>query len=361
MPSEEIDPAFFQENERTAPSVNLRRTFEAGPLQCDSGSKLDAVTLAYECWGDSTTAADRSILVCHALSGDSHAVGWWDRLVGPGKAIDTNHYHVISVNALGGCQGSTGPSSLAPDGRHYGSRFPVITLRDIVEPIWRLLRSLGIEQLAGVAGGSMGGMTALEVCRQGPVKKAFVTAAARAHSAMQIGFNETARQAIMRDSKWLGGDYPLDDPPIQGLAVARMLGHLSYLSEESFDRKFGRRSQCGEQFRYTLSTEFAVESYLNYQGEKFTKRFDPNSLLILSKALDYYEFPGFHDLSTEWLFTSFSSDLLYPSHQSETMHQLAKSAGCASRHFEINLPFGHDAFLLDDQHQGAAVREFFDA
>ncbi len=217
----EPDPALFQENERLAPSTDERQYFDAGELTCESGAVLEQVTVAYETWGKLSSQADNAIVVCHALSGDSHAIGWWDRIIGPAKAIDTDQFFVIGTNALGGCQGTTGPASVGPDGRRYASRFPQVTVADMVEVQMRLVRSLGINRLHGVAGGSMGGMMALEWTLREPglVEKAWITASCRAHSAMQIGYNETARQAIMRDPKWLGGEYPEDDPPVGGLAV----------------------------------------------------------------------------------------------------------------------------------------------
>jgi homoserine O-acetyltransferase len=307
--------------------------------------------------------SDRSnaVLVCHALSGDSHAIGWWSPIVGPGKAIDTDRFFVIGVNALGGCQGSTGPSSPHPDdGRPYGSRFPIITIQDMVAAQVRLIDHLGIDRLLAVAGGSMGGMQALEWTVQAPgrVQKAFVTASTAAHSAMQIGFNEGARQAVMRDPKWRGGDYPPDDPPENGLSVARMIGHLTFLSEQAFTRKFGRRFQGKDVPDYHLGLEFEVESYLNYQGDKFTRRFDANSLLVLTRAIDYYDLKCLDPSRSEYLFTSFATDWLYPSHQSEALHRMAHQAGCVSRHEVIDLPFGHDAFLLDGEIQGAHLSAF---
>ncbi|MBX7133748.1 MAG: homoserine O-acetyltransferase [Fimbriimonadaceae bacterium] len=356
----EPDPALFQENERLAPTTDERQYFDAGELLCESGAVLEQVTVAYETWGTLSVRADNAIVVCHALSGDSHAIGWWDRIVGPGKPIDTEQFFVIGTNALGGCQGTTGPVSLAPDGKRYASRFPQVSVADMVEVQMRLVRSLGIDRLHGVAGGSMGGMMALEWTLREPglVEKAWITASCRAHSAMQIGYNETARQAIMRDPKWLGGEYPADDPPVGGLAVARMLGHLSYLSESSFERKFGRRLQR-EVFADAPSDQFQVEGYLAHQGEKFTTRFDANSLIVLTRAIDRYERPHLHGSQSEYLFTSFTSDTLYPTHQSETLHALAAAAGCRSTWREIDLPYGHDAFLLDGEIQGQLVREFF--
>jgi homoserine O-acetyltransferase len=238
----------------------------------------------------------------------------------------------------------------------YGSRFPSVSVGDMVEAQLRLLDHLGIDQLLGVAGGSMGGMQALELTVRAPerIRRAWITASCAAHSAMQIGFNETARQAVMRDPKWRGGDYPLDDAPIMGMAVARMVGHLSYLSEMSFETKFGRRWQKGRE-----GEQFQVESYLNYQGDKFTKRFDANSLIVLSNAIDRYQCETLTGARCEYLFTSFTSDWLYPSHQSRTLAAMAEKAGVAFRHVEIDLPYGHDSFLLDDVHQGALVGEFF--
>lgn len=355
-----IDPALFQENERLAPVEADRKLLNIGPLSCEAGGHLEDVVVAYETWGTLSSARDNAILVCHALSGDSHAIGWWDRLVGPGKPIDTDQFFVIGVNALGGCSGSTGPSSRAADGNPFGSRFPMVTVGDMVEAQARMVQSLGIERLHMVCGGSMGGMQALEwTCRfPDRVRKAWITASCRAHSAMQIGFNEAARQAIIRDPKWRGGDYPLDDGPSDGLAVARMVGHLSFLSEEAFSQKFGRGLQDKETFDYTFEPEFRVESYLNYQGDKFTKRFDANSLLVLTRAIDYFERKSLQGSSAEYLFTSFSSDWLYPPHQSQELHALAEAAGCRSRWVDIDLPYGHDAFLLDGAIQGQLVRSF---
>lgn len=357
----QIDPALFQENERTAPSADARRYANVGALECEAGGFLPEVTVAYETWGTLNEARDNAIVVCHALSGDSHAIGWWSRLIGPGKPIDTDRFFVIGTNALGGCQGTTGPASLHPeDDKPYGSRFPIITVRDMVEAQIRLIDQLGIERLYAVAGGSMGGMQALQWTVQAPgrVRKAFITASTGAHSAMQIGFNEAGRQAIMRDPKWRGGDYPLDDGPVDGLSVARMIGHLSFLSEPAFDAKFARRLQGKDRFDYHLGVEFEVESYLNYQGDKFTKRFDPNSLLALMRAIDYYDLVSFEPSDTEYLFVSFTTDWLYPTHQSARLLTMARDAGCVAQHVEIDLPYGHDAFLLDGEIQGAHVRTF---
>jgi homoserine O-acetyltransferase len=355
------DPALFQENERTSPAAEGRRTLSVGPLDCEAGGHLSEVSVAYETWGRLSPERDNAVLVCHALSGDSHAIGWWSRLIGPGKAIDTDRWFVIGTNALGGCQGTTGPASPHPeDGRPYGSRFPILTMRDIVEAQVRLIDGLEIPRLHAVVGGSMGGMQALQWTVQAPdrVRKAFVTASAPAHNAMQIGFNEAARQAIMRDPKWRGGDYPLDDAPNDGLALARMVGHLSFLSENAMDAKFARRYQGKDRPDYHLGVEFEVESYLSYQGDKFTKRFDPNSLLILTRAIDYFDLTSLQGAEADFLVISFTSDWLYPSHQSERIHTMAQEAGCRSRHVVVDLPYGHDAFLLDGAYQGSEVQSF---
>lgn len=333
---------------------------DVGALDCEAGGHLPAVTVAYETWGTLSPAKDNAVLVCHAISGDSHAVGWWERLIGPGKPIDTDRFFVICTNALGGCQGTTGPASRAPDGQRYSLRFPFVTVGDMVAVQRRLVAGLGIESLYAVAGGSMGGMQALEWTLQKPgsVRKAFITASCAAHSAMQIAFNEAARQAVIRDANWKDGNYDPNEPPNGGLAVGRMIGHLSYLSEYSFTAKFGRRLQDKTRFEYTMRPEFEVESYLAHQGDKFTKRFDANSLLYLSRAIDYYERTSLEGSQSEYLFVSFTSDWLYPTHQSVELNELALAAGCSSRHVEIDSPLGHDAFLLDGTDQGAQVRTF---
>jgi homoserine O-acetyltransferase/O-succinyltransferase len=343
----DFETGLFAENERTAPAESGRRFASVGPI-----GELHDVTVCYETWGTLNQDRSNAILIQHALSGDSHAIGWWSGLIGPGKPIDTDQFFVIGHNALGGCQGTTGPSSLAPDGRPWGSRFPKVTVEQMIEAQFQLVGGLGIETLHAVAGGSMGGMMALEWARRpNLVRKAFVTASAAAHSAMQIGFNETARQAIRRDPKFRGGDYPAEDPPRDGLAVARMVGHLSYLSEAAFQHKFGREVHPEKGI-------FQVESYLNYQGDKFNARFDANSLIVLTEAIDAYALPSLEASTAEFLFVSFASDWLYPPHQSAELHALAQAAGCTSRYENIDLPWGHDAFLLDGEIQGAYVREF---
>lgn len=350
----QVDPALFQENERTAPMQESRRYIETGPFRCEAGGELPSVTIAYETWGKLNEAASNAVLICHALSGDSHAIGWWDRLVGPGRAIDTDRYFVIGTNALGGCQGTTGPSSIAPDGRPFGSRFPQVTVGDLVEAMARVVDHLGVDRLHAIAGGSMGGMLALEWAVRFParVQNVIASASAAAHTALQIAYNEIARQAIRRDPRWRGGDYDPCDPPADGLSVARMVGHLSYLSQASFEAKFARRLQEDGTGR------FQVESYLSYQGDKFVKRFDPNSLIVLSSAIDRYELSTLAGAQARFLFVSYTSDTLYPSWQSAKLHEMALAASCKSRWEDIDLPYGHDAFLLDGVDQGALIRGF---
>lgn len=362
MGNELIDSALFAENERISRLQDRRNYVEVGPLDTESGGRLESVTVAYETWGELSSDCSNAVLICHALSGDSNAAGWWDRIVGPGSPIDTRRWFVVGSNALGGCQGTTGPSSLHPDGNPYGSRFPMLTVGDMVDVQARLMDRLGIVRLHGVAGGSMGGMQALEWTLRYPgrVNKAWITASTAAHNAMQIGFNEAGRQAILRDPKWRGGDYPLEDPPVHGLAVARMLGHLSFLSEASFEHKFSRRLQDKEQYEYTYGVEFQVESYLKHQAEKFTRRFDANSQLVFTRAIDYFCRTSFAGSQSSYLFTSFTSDWLYPSYQAKAMHEMALAAGCRSEWHDIDLPYGHDAFLLDGQEQGRLVRAFLE-
>ncbi len=352
------DPDLFNENKRTAPVADHRRFMEVGDLETESGGYLPGVRVAYETWGSLNAAKDNAVLVCHAVSGDSHAIGWWGKLIGPGKAVDTDRYFVIGNNLLGGCQGTTGPSSLAPDARAYGSRFPFITVGDMVEVQRRLVESLGIQNLRAVVGGSMGGFLANEwtVRFPGRVRKAFTTASCARSTAMQIGFHETARQAILRDPAFKNGDY--EDQPDNGLALARMLGHLTYLSSESFESKFGRRLQDKEKIEFTWKPEFQVESYLRYQAEGFTKRFDANTYLHISRAMDYFSLDSFAGSQSEYLFAAFSSDWFYPPSQSRELHKMALEAGRPSQLLEVDLPYGHDAFLLDGEIQAAALAGF---
>ncbi len=341
------------------------------PLQLDCGRSFGPVTLAYETWGRLNAEKSNVILILHAFSGDSHVAshdetdleangpGWWEAMVGPGKGIDTEKYFVLCSNILGSCSGSTGPSSINPDtGKPYGLDFPVVTIRDMVNAQKILLDFLGINSLYAVVGGSVGGMQVLQWCISYPemVRTAIPLATTMRHSALCIAFNEVARQAIMTDPKWQQGKYPEDDPPELGLAVARMIGHITYLSDEAMHRKFGRRLQERDDLSFRFESDFQVESYLNYQGTKFVRRFDANSLLYITKASDYFDLnkegdPTINRLAgtaTRFLVISFTSDWLYPTYQSRELVQALKRNGCDVSFCEIHADCGHDAFLLPD-------------
>lgn len=351
----------------------------------ESGASLSPVTLAYETWGQLSKNRDNAILVAHAFSGDSHAAGfypddpadakpgWWDSMIGPGKGLDTNKYFVICINILGGCMGSTGPSSINPEtGQPYGLDFPMMTIGDIIETQKLLLEHLGISTLHSAIGGSVGGMQVLEWCVRYPdkIRSAIPVASTMRHSALAIAFNEVARQAIMVDPRWNRGNYYGSDGPDLGLAVARMIGHVTYLSDEAMRRKFGRRLQDKENFSYGFDVDFQVESYLRYQGSKFVKRFDANSLLYITKASDYFDLvnrngsgPSLMDLTsaqTKFLVISYSSDWLYPTYQAKELVQSLKRASQDVSFCEIEADCGHDAFLIPDKRLGTLIGGFLD-
>lgn len=337
------------------------------PVECGAG--LGPITLAYETWGELSPQKDNVILVLHAFSGDSHVAshaggdskaqeaGWWEFMIGPGKGIDTRKYFVLCSNIIGGCMGSTGPSSVNPaTGQPYGMDFPVVTIKDMVRAQKMLLDHLGISRVLAVVGGSMGGMQALQWCASYPeaVASAVLLATTARHSALAIAFNEIARQAIMTDPKWRQGRYYDGEAPELGLAVARMIGHVTYLSDEAMRRKFGRRLQGRCSFSYDFNANFEVESYLHYQGEKFVRRFDANSLLYITKAADYFDFTAVDsgtltrmaDAGVHVLVTSFSSDWLYPTYQSKELVRLLKKNSINVSFCEIQADSGHDGFLI---------------
>lgn len=351
------------------------------PLPLDSGQVLERVEIAYETYG--TLDADRSnaILVCHALTGDqylasTHPVtgkpGWWERMVGPGLPIDTGRYHVICANVIGSCMGSTGPASLAPDGRPYGMRFPVITIRDMVRGLIGLLDMLGIGTLHAVVGGSMGGMQALSLAANWPERAARVLAIATTarHSAQNIAFHEVGRQAIMADPNWREGDYYSEGKaPDAGLAVARMAAHITYLSEEGLTEKFGRRLQDRDAKTFGFDADFQVESYLRYQGSGFVQRFDANSYLYITRAMDYFDIAEEHDgvlanafkgSPARFCLVSFDSDWLYPTAESRHVVHALNAAGAPVSFVELSAPFGHDSFLLDVPALDRVVKGFLD-
>lgn len=353
------------------------------PFQLESGATLSPVTLEYETYGQLNADNTNAILICHALSGSAHAAGyhtaedkkpgWWDECIGPGKAFDTNRFFVICSNVMGGCYGSTGPMSINPaTGRPYGLNLPVFTISDIVNAQEKLVDSLGIEKLLCVAGGSMGGMQVLEWAANHPERlhSAIPIATTAHHSPMLIAFSEVGRQAIYADPAWNGGDYhESDQKPDAGLAVARMVGHITYLSEASMQEKFGRRLQDIAKYGYEFQTEFQVESYLKYNGLSFTRRFDANSYLYITKAMDYF------DLSAEtgslatafanatqitYLVLSFTSDWLYPSYHSKELVGALTAAGADVTYLDVASVWGHDAFLLEVETMTKLLTGFLD-
>ncbi len=350
--------------------------FDSLPL--DNGATLTPVEVAYESYGRLNAAKSNAILVLHAFTGDAHAAGishetgkpgWWDNMIGPGKAFDTNQYFVFCSNVLGGCRGTTGPSSIDPaTGRPYAMSFPVITIGDMVRLQKMLVDHLGIGKLLAVAGGSMGGMQALEWAVSFPdrVVAAIPIACTTRHSAQQIAFNEVGRQAIMADPDWNGGDYYGGNPPARGLAVARMVGHITYMSDDSMREKFGRRLRDKETFSFGFDVDFEVESYLRYRGLQFVNRFDANSYLYITKALDYFDLTNGHRTlnaameaaSARFLVISFSSDWLYPSYQSQEIVRALRSRNCDVAYVELQANYGHDSFLVDVAEQTNLVRGF---
>ncbi|MGD0500209.1 MAG: homoserine O-acetyltransferase [Bryobacteraceae bacterium] len=347
-------------------------------LSLDSGATLAPVEVAYEAYGELNAAKTNAILILHAFSGDAHAAGishetgkpgWWDNMIGPGKAFNTNKYFVVCSNVLGGCRGSTGPSSLNPaTGKPYAMSFPVITIGDMVRLQKMLIDRLGIERLLAVSGGSMGGMQALEwtVAYPESVVAAIPIATTTRHSAQQIAFNEVGRQAIMADPDWNQGDYYDRQPPARGLAVARMVGHITFMSDDSMREKFGRRLRGKEDFGYDFEVDFEVESYLRYRGAQFVGRFDANSYLYITKAMDYFDLAAgrgslaeaFEPARARFLAISFSSDWLYPSYQSQEMVRALRSRNGDVAYVELQSNYGHDSFLVDVAEQSDLVRGF---
>ena len=357
-------------------------TFAEPPdeMMLDCGSRLGPITLAYETLGELNPSRSNAILILHAFSGDSHVAGylredderpgWWDNMVGPGKPIDTNRYFVICSNILGGCSGSTGPSSVNPTtGKPYALGFPMVTIRDMVRAQKRLIEHLGIERLLSLVGGSVGGMQVLRWCADFPemVVSAIPLATTTRHSAQAIAFNEVARQAIMADPEWNNGDYYAGPGPTHGLAVARMIGHVTYLSDEAMREKFGRRLHRSA-LSFDFTGDFQVESYLHHQGKKFVDRFDANSLLYITKAADYFDLQrdGGNLLINEalagvsFLVISFTSDWLYPTYQSRDIVSALKKNGSDVSFCEIEAQWGHDAFLLPNQRLYGLISGFLD-
>jgi homoserine O-acetyltransferase len=350
-------------------------------MEFECGQRLGPLTLAYETYGKLSPDRDNAVLVLHALTGDSHAAGyyseleekpgWWDTMIGPGKGIDTNKYFVICSNVLGGCMGSTGPGSIDPrTGKPYALSFPLVTVGDMVQAQKHLVEHLGVERLLAVIGGSMGGMQVLEWSVRFPdmVRSAIPIATATRHSAMAIAFNEVARQAIMNDPNWNNGEYYQGSPPQHGQAVARMIGHVTYLSDIALRKKFDRPGQSGSGQEGGFFAEFPVSNYLRYQGQKFVHRFDANSLLYLSRATDSFNLAkrygegslvqAFSRARCKYLVLSFSSDWLYPTSQSRSMVKAMKKANTMVNFCEIQIDYGHDSFLVHNPKQAALVSGF---
>ncbi|MGE5551309.1 MAG: homoserine O-acetyltransferase MetX [Bacteroidota bacterium] len=335
------------------------------PLTLQSGETLPEVTVAYETYGVLSPQGDNAVLVCHALSGDAHAAGyhengarpgWWEIMIGPGKGIDTERFFVICANVIGGCRGTTGPSSLNPaTGLPYGTDFPLVSIADMVEVQRRLLDRLGIDTLHAAAGGSMGGMQALQWAVSYPdrVRNVAAIATTHRHGAQQIAFNEVGRRAITADPLWRGGFYYDGPAPAQGLALARMVGHVTYLSEAGMMAKFGRRLRSRPEDKFAPAYE--VETYLSHQGESFVQRFDANSYLYITKALDTFDLAARADSLEEalkpfngrLLLVSFTSDWLYPPAQAKEIARAVRRNGGDVTYCEIQSDYGHDAFLLE--------------
>ncbi|HYA78586.1 MAG TPA: homoserine O-acetyltransferase, partial [Verrucomicrobiae bacterium] len=347
-------------------------TFGCPPAELilESGEKLGPITLVYETYGKLNPQKTNAVLVLHALTGDAHAAGangWWDCLIGPGKGLDTDKYFVICSNVIGGCQGSTGPSSINPKtGKPYVTDFPLISIGDMVNAQVRLIDHLGIEKLLSVIGGSMGGMQVLQWMVSHPerIRSAIPIATTLKHTPQQIAFNEVGRQAIMADPNWKKGHYYGSTIPAKGLAVARMIGHITYMSDASMAEKFGRRlKEDKEPFKF--SAEFEVEGYLRYRGDNFVKRFDANSYLYITKAIDYFNILNgknlaniFAGLKAKVLVLSFKSDWLYPSYQSQEIVKACKLAGVDTTYCEISSTYGHDAFLLETEQETQLINHF---
>jgi len=344
-------------------------------LELECGRLFGPITLAYETYGTLNARGSNAILIQHTLTSDAHAAGyhagddrpgWWDDMIGPGKAFDTDKYFVICSNVIGGCKGSTGPSSINPGtGIPYGLDFPVITVKDMVEAQKRLIDHLGIEKLLCIAGGSMGGMQALQWVASYPGKARSVIpiAAAWKQSPFQIALAEVGRQAIMKDPNWNNGNYYDGQRPENGLAVARMMGHITYMSELSMEDKFSRKLKNGE-YSFSFNVDFEVESYLNYRGNAFVKRFDANSYLYITRALNYFDvsreklLPFGRAVDTKFLVVSFLSDWLYPSWQSKEIVQFLMSRQQDTTYCEIKSTYGHDAFLLEFEEETRLIKHF---
>jgi len=353
------------------------------PLPLENGAALPALEVAYQTWGTLNEARSNAILICHALTGDQFVLGphpitgkpgWWEQIVGPGKPIDTDRYFVICANVLGGCMGTTGPRALNPEtGAPYGLSFPVITIGDMVEAQARLTHALGIDRLLAVVGGSMGGMQVLEWSARYParVASAICIASAAHHTAQNIAFHEVGRQAIMADPNWADGDYlSRGTVPRKGLSIARMTAHITYLSEPAIARKFGRNLQDKAEVSFGFDADFQVESYLRHQGSTFVERFDANSYLYITRAMDYFDLAAradgnlaevYRDAATRFCLISFTSDWLFPTEETRRIVHALNAVAANVSFVEIASDKGHDAFLLDEPVMADTLRGFISA
>jgi homoserine O-acetyltransferase len=391
-----IDLLMIEEDQHMTQNGRLRRRETAGSvgivqkqvtrfdetLRLDSGAALEGFSIAYETYGTPNADRTNAILICHALSGDSHVAGyytdnpneppgWWDDAVGPGKMFDTDRFYVVCSNVIGGCMGSTGPSSLAPDGKPYGLRFPVVTIADMVRAQARLMDHLGIERLFAIVGGSMGGMQALQWAVDYPnrVGNVLFIAATPRSSPQAIAFNAVGRQCIIADPNWNNGDYYDKAAPEAGLALARMVGHITYMSEASMEYKFSRRTrQPGDAPGFHFGVDFEVEGYLQHQGDKFVRRFDANSYLYITKALDYFDISAGYQSMAESvsrvecpvLVVTFSSDWLYPPEQGYELVTALEAAGREVKYHHVKAHFGHDSFLVEVEKMTQLVGGYVD-
>ncbi|QLC22673.1 homoserine O-acetyltransferase [Parasphingopyxis sp. CP4] len=368
--------------EDSSPFGAARAVTLPGPLMLDGGGSLAPLEIAYETYGALNDDCSNAILICHALTMDQYVAsehpltgkpGWWTSMVGPGKPIDTDRHFVICTNVLGSCMGSAGPASAAEDGAPYAMRFPVITIRDMVRAQAMLVDHLGIETLQAVIGGSMGGMQVLQwaACYPDRVRSAVAIATAARHSAQNIAFHEVGRQAIMADPNWRGGDYYSDgEQPTKGLSVARMAAHITYLSEEGLTEKFGRRLQARDAKSFGFDADFQIESYLRHQGISFVDRFDANSYLYITRAMDYFDLAeehggllanAFTGSNTRFCVISFDSDWLYPTSEAKMIVRALNAGGAEVSFVELSSPFGHDAFLLDTPGMNDVIDGFLKA
>lgn len=359
--------------------VETRNYTYPDEIKLESGKKLGPIDIAYETYGQLNEDKTNAVLVCHALSGNAHAAGWheddekpgwWESMIGPGKAFDTEKNFVICSNILGGCDGTTGPSSINPEtGEPYGLDFPLITVPDMVKVQKKLLDYLGIEKLLAVTGGSLGGMQALQWAISYPdfVQFCIPIATTARSSPQQIAFNEVRRRAVMSDPKWNEGDYYGDEPPKDGLSLARMIGHITFLSDESMHKKFGRKLQDKEDLGFNFDVDFEVESYLHYKGDNFVENFDANSYLYITRSIDYFDLTengeisladAFSEVRVKFLVIAISSDWLYPPYQSEKIVRALKTNDIDVTYSEIRSNYGHDAFLVEPGQLKHLINDF---